>query len=152
MNSSPYQAHSATSQKAAEELTSAASLRGLIYKLIKTQNEDGCTCDELSLATSVINGTVSARLIELERDEKLIVKTTMVRKTRHNRDASVYVAKKFEDLVEVIPCKTASATVLNKELLNIVEQVDALFKKNGTETAFAALVSNTLKNVKGEIL
>lgn len=99
-NGAGYQKHSETSQDAANDLQSAKGMRDQVVKYIKHSNTSGMTCDEIfgffdqSIDNRVAPGTISARLIELERDGS-IIKSNIKRKTRHNRNAFVYVAKAY---------------------------------------------------------
>lgn len=89
----PYQKHSETSKEAAE-LLNPENLRNDIKLKIDSRGDFGFTGDELSSLLKIVPGTVSARLIELER-KGLIVRTTKTRLTRFNRRACVYVSSKF---------------------------------------------------------
>lgn len=87
----PYQKHSETSRESAEKLSTADSLRSSILEVISSRFNLGMTGDELSINFSIAPGTISARLIELERSGK-IIKTKMRRLTQAKRNAFVYVA------------------------------------------------------------
>lgn len=91
-----YQPHSETSKAAAQNLSTSISMRSDVLRCIITHCHHtvriGATCDEIAHYMRVVNGTIAARLIELEREGK-IIKTGMKRKTQQNRSAFVYVEK-----------------------------------------------------------
>lgn len=93
-----FQAHSDTSREAAEKL-SADTLRQAVLEDIALWERHGRTGDELSEQFGTAPGTISARLIELERAGN-VIKTAQKRRTTARRHAFVYVAAQFwaEDL------------------------------------------------------
>lgn len=90
----PFQSHSGTSRLAAEELTSAETMRTEILQRIRYREKLGMTGDELADWFKIVPGTISARLIELERAGS-IVRLHLTRRTKANRKAYVYIAKEF---------------------------------------------------------
>jgi uncharacterized protein YukE len=88
-----FQAHSETSRQAAET-TSAAQSRYRVKRKILEKQWRGATGDELADELNELNGTISARLRELELNNE-IVKTNKKRKTRRDKNANVYVCKEF---------------------------------------------------------
>jgi DNA-binding MarR family transcriptional regulator len=88
-----YQAHSETSREAAEKL-SADTLRQAVLDDIALHERQGRTGDELAEHFSTAPGTISARLIELERSGR-VIKTAQKRRTTARRQAFVYVAAQF---------------------------------------------------------
>jgi hypothetical protein len=88
-----YQAHSETSREAAEKL-SADTLRQAVLDDIALHERQGRTGDELAEHFTTAPGTISARLIELERAGK-VIKTAQKRRTTARRQAFVYVAAQF---------------------------------------------------------
>lgn len=91
-----YQEHSDTSQEAAENVSGKAKMHAIMCEFIKINAADGATIDECAVRLSaalqrdVPIGTVSARMIELERAGS-VSKTPARRKTRSKRNAVVYV-------------------------------------------------------------
>jgi len=104
--SNPYQKHSATSKEAAEKLTTADTLRNWIFQDIRIHAEYGRTGDELANQFACAPGTISARLIELER-AGLIVKNGKTRLTESRRNAAVYVVATGKER-DSFPCKPAT--------------------------------------------
>ena len=92
-NNAPYQKHSETSKEAAESVN-AEKQRANILSIIIKNGDIGAIGDELAAYLKEIPGTVSARLIELERAGS-IVRTNRKRTTRRNRNAFVYVSSKL---------------------------------------------------------
>lgn len=88
-----YQKHSETSKEAAESVNAEKQRANILAIIIKSRTI-GVIGDELAADLKEIPGTISARLIELER-EGLIVRTNLKRTTRRNRNAFVYVSSKF---------------------------------------------------------
>lgn len=92
----PYQKHSETSKEAAK-LYDGSVLRTLIVSAIESKGAMGATRDDIaSMTRHPYLSTISARLIELERNG-LIKNTKMSRKSKANRKAAVYVHPDFYD-------------------------------------------------------
>ncbi|MGB0817798.1 MAG: hypothetical protein ACPGQQ_02740 [Candidatus Puniceispirillaceae bacterium] len=89
-----YQAHSETSRAAAARLTDASTLRRQIKLHLRESGQQGHTADEIARTLGIQNSTIAARLRELELDNQ-VIKTTVKRKTRFDRDAFVYVLPIF---------------------------------------------------------
>lgn len=102
----PYQPHSETSKEAADRLTSKRHMYGVILTSLLAAETEGLTGDELlgRFSPETHRGTVSARLIELEREGE-IVKTNRTRKSRLNRPSSIYVLSKFATETDRLPPK-----------------------------------------------
>ena len=93
-NKPPYAADSETSEYAAEMIeSSASSMRGDIFRLMKTRGERGMTCNEVERALHMRHQTASARLYEL-RHKGLIVDSGQRRVTDSDRWAVVWAVKK----------------------------------------------------------
>nr|DAU13516.1 MAG TPA: hypothetical protein [Caudoviricetes sp.] len=88
-NTPGFQAHSETSQEAAEQLQ-ADTLRNAIFDDVSLHGHIGRTADELSDSFEIPASTIAARLRELELAGR-VVKTAQKRKTRWHRNAFVYV-------------------------------------------------------------
>lgn len=84
------QRHSETSREAAAKLDAGNMRDRVLRYLIDTPQ--GLTCDDISLCMTVEQGTIAARLRELEL-KGLVIKTANKGSTRYNRKAYVYVAK-----------------------------------------------------------
>lgn len=85
-----YQKRSKTSKDAAKTLSTAGQDRSKILSLAKMAGAVGVTGSELATALGKQNGTISARLIDLERDGCL-KKTEGTRETASGKRASVYI-------------------------------------------------------------
>lgn len=116
--SAPYQKHSETSREAAEKLYSAENLRAQILDEIRHRKADGRTGDELSEWFGLAPGTISARLIELERAGD-IVRLDQTRKTQSNRKAYIYIAKEFVDNSMKILDPVESQRAKNRETIEM---------------------------------
>lgn len=86
----PYQKHSETSREAAQLYENGDNLRAEVLRHIKSCGIEGAICYDIAEIFGIVQGTIAARLIELERDNK-IIKTMRQRKTGHNRNAYIYV-------------------------------------------------------------
>lgn len=87
-----HQAHSETSKTAAESID-ASNLQGRVLEKLDMVAGYGLTCDDISLQLCVEQGTIAARIRELELAGK-VIKTRGKRQTRHRRDAFIYVLAK----------------------------------------------------------
>jgi hypothetical protein len=88
----PYVRSSKTSKQAAESVAPVCeSLRDKIFRAIFAAGVKGKTCDECEEDLSMSHQTTSARIREL-RQQRSILDTGLLRKTRSGRNAAVYVA------------------------------------------------------------
>lgn len=93
-----------TSREAAERLTTAQRNRHIALDFIKGRGADGATIDEVCvhlsqvLARQVPPNAISGRFKELE-EQRVITKTPQRRKTRSGRNAVVYVAGSWSDIM-----------------------------------------------------
>ena len=92
-----FQSHSITSREAADKLD-ATQMREIAFKLVSDNTWRGRTADEVNAELEEKYGKdrvhIAPRFRELEMDGKLI-KTAQTRKTRYNRNASVYVTPAY---------------------------------------------------------
>jgi len=91
----PYQAHSETSQAAAEAIEpDVATLRGQVLAHLRSCGVKGATDDEMQVALDMNPSTERPRRIELWR-AGLVERSGRTRPTRSGRLAVVWVAKEF---------------------------------------------------------
>ena len=101
----PYQKHSETSRQAAEENTTAATLREKIFQMIKDSGQHGMIADEVRQRINKSSNSTIPRLVELNRAGR-IVKLQETRKTRSNRNANVYVVPELVGDRDIEPPKS----------------------------------------------
>jgi len=114
-----FQKHSETSRNAAKTLN-ADTLRKTVLKYIVDAGEYGSIGDEIAEHFNIAPGTVSARLIELER-WGYIVKLTRTRKTRRGKPANVYTIPRFAGAGDVIKYKPKNLCVETGERKDVIE-------------------------------
>lgn len=138
--STGYVKGSATSKASAKQLDDSGNAQSQAARLLIElygRREHGGTADELTQFMrangfpAIHNGTVAGRLVHLELNG-LIFKTPQTRRTRSNRNATVYVHSEYKSMIDparipvVKPPKRDAATVLTerrtKELM--VEQLN----------------------------
>ncbi len=116
-----YQNHSETSKRAWDDYDSAP-LKDRIKNVLSNLRDYGATIDELSFLTGKVQGTISARMRELE-DEKMVVKTNMRRETRSGREALVYVLPRY------FKERMGRATIKGKSALDFLKEENSRLKK-----------------------
>lgn len=120
-----HQAHSDTSRKAADRLTTANSMEKDIYDLLDNY-ESGWTGDELTVNLqnrgypSVQTGTIAARLRGLELKGKA-VRSEDTRETRAGRDANVWYSKRLAMIYKVTPAAAPSGHNVQELLQRIAK-------------------------------
>jgi hypothetical protein len=88
----PYQRHSETSHRAAEQIASeAANLREQVYRYIASRGIDGATDAEVQEALQMAGNTQRPRRIELLRAKRIRL-AVIRRRTPSGRYADVWVA------------------------------------------------------------
>ncbi len=123
----PYQKHSQTSQDAAMKNTTSHVIRNEVLLWILSSNEKGMIADEVAEKLEMIPNMIASRIKELE-DFGHIIKTKYKRKTRRDRQAFIYVAKKFwNDDMGKAPVKRMSANEEKRVFLEALkEHIDEL--------------------------
>lgn len=130
----PYQKHSHTSREAAEK-HDAKSLRQRVYDALNDRGQKGACVDRISQSLKVPAGTLSARMIELER-MNMVIKTNMVEKTRYNRNASVYVTSPYWSHEAGKAATKKESTHIDNELLDsIVKDLETIWMVKGQTEA-----------------
>lgn len=87
----PYQAHSRTSRKSAQEIEfTAETLRARVYRRIVNCGERGATDDEIQMTLRMEGSTQRPRRVELQ-EKGWIKDSGKTRKTRKGREAVVWV-------------------------------------------------------------
>lgn len=88
-----FQSHSETSREAAEHVNSG-SQRERIVAILDQEGFSGMTADEISSKLKITNGTIAARMRELELSNA-VIKTSQKRHTRSGVNAFIYVLPEF---------------------------------------------------------
>lgn len=133
-----YQGHSETSREAAR-LVKAEGMRNEVLKKVRMETFNGATADEISEDLDIPQSTIAARLRELEL-KQWVIKTKVKRKTRHNRNAYVYVVPAyFSQEMGRASVKDAPSDIIKLQAEH-KRYKDALKKiaKNGNESAKVA--------------
>lgn len=127
----PFQKHSITSKAAAVALVSKEECISRMLDFFADAGKEGMTGDELNreFPSNVHRGTISARLIELER-EGTIVKTSKTRLSRSKRKCSVYVLSEFSEGAKVVSTKPKRKTRDVVALENIASIFFTMIKNN----------------------
>ena len=87
----PFQKHSDTSREAAESMKPhVRSLKDTVYVTL-VHAKHGMTAEEICTATGLKGDTVRPRIVELVREDRIIVAGK--RKTKSGRNADVWVAR-----------------------------------------------------------
>lgn len=127
-----YQAHSETSRNAYRTLEGSREAREKIFKLIQDRGLAGISAPNIAAALDMVPGTVAARVIELERDGR-ILKLERTEKSPSRKSANVIIAQVYklsalaagEKILETKPeGKTVAA--LDAEAKAILEEVENL--------------------------
>lgn len=96
-----------------DESGAADSQAAYILGALAERALKGATVDELVVMMTasdfptIHNGTVAGRMVHLEKQGS-VIKTAVVRKTRSNRQANVYMLARYSDTVEVESSVTLS--------------------------------------------
>ena len=125
-----YQKHSETSREAYRTLEGAKEAAERIYKLVESTGLIGISAPRVAEALDMIPGTVSARVIGLERDKR-IIKLERKENSPSGRPANVMVAARFkaealargERILFTKPEESASAGP-DTETLEILKEVE----------------------------
>lgn len=129
-----YQKHSKTSREAWESLDVNSDAAERIYKRIEEAGLSGICAPRIASELNMVPGTVAARVIGLERDQR-IVKLYRTEKSPSNRPANVIIAGKFrrealdagEKILVTKPEEHyGAAPVEDKEAKEILEEVENL--------------------------
>lgn len=130
-NSTGFQKGSATSEasaKALDDTGAADSQAAYIEGFLTERSLRGATVDELTQAMqengfpNIHNGTVAGRVVHLEH-QGIVIKTAVVRKTRSNREANVYMMARHADVVQVIESFTIAD--LRPTLRNLLDYLES---------------------------
>lgn len=90
-----YQKHSETSREAYRTLEGAKEAAERIYKLVDSTGLIGISAPHVAAALDMVPGTVAARVIGLERDQR-VIKLERREKSPSGRPANVMVAYRFK--------------------------------------------------------
>ena len=127
-----YQAHSETSRNAYRTLEGSREAREKIFNLIESRGLTGLSAPNIAFALDMVPGTVAARVIELERDGR-ILKLERTEKSPSRKSANVIIAQRFkyealaqgEKILETKPTGKTTAA-LDNEARAILEEVENL--------------------------
>ncbi len=144
-----YQQHSETSREAYHTKGGRGTVRETVRKAIEDAGERGMTAGWIAKNLGMQTGSVAARLIELEREAK-IIKLKQTRKNPSGKNGNIYVVVAWRHMFaldQILPPKKADKKQnLDSSAREVLEQVESYIAM-GSPIHSGSVLHNRIKDL-----